>query len=130
MINIKDVNIRNSSESEIPPTSNINIRNSSGVIVRCAEEKDLTAIEHLTAENNEKFEGDIENMFVAEKDVEVVGYISYDPIVKEDKWLGKYYDTKNVVVKDEYIGEGIVSMLIEYLTNFAGDKGMNVRFKH
>lgn len=123
MINIKNVSIRNSSESEIPPTSNINIRNSSGVIVRRAEEKDLTAIERLTAENNEKFDGDIENMFVAEKEGEVVGYVSYDPIVKEDKWLGKYYDTKNVVVKDEYIGEGIVSMLIEYLTNFAGIKG-------
>lgn len=40
--------------------------------------------------------------------------------MKEDKWLGKYYDTKNVVVKDEYIGEGIVSRLIEHLSNFAG----------
>lgn len=69
-------------------------------------------------------------MFVAEKDEEVIGYVSYDPIVKEDKWLGKYYDTKNVVVKDEYIGEGIVSMLIEHLSNFAWDKGMNVRLKH
>lgn len=54
MIDIKDVNIRNSSR----------------VIVRSAEEKDLVAIEHLTAENNEKFDGDIKNMFVAEKDWE------------------------------------------------------------
>jgi len=101
---------------------NVNIRN--------AGKKDSIAIKQLTEENAKKFDGDIENMFVAEKDEEVIGYVSYDPIVKEDKWLGKYYDTKNVVVKDEYIGEGIVSMLIEYLTNFAGDKGMNVRLKH
>jgi len=98
--------------------------------IRSAEKKDLTAIERLTAENNEKFDDDIENMFVAEKDGDVVGYISYDPIIKEDKWLGKHYETKNVVVKDEYIGEVSVSKLIEHLTNFVRDKGMNVRLKH
>jgi len=101
---------------------NVNIRN--------AGKKDSIAIKQLTEENAKKFDGDIENMFVAEKDEEVIGYVSYDPIVKEDKWFGKYYDTKNVVVKEGYIGEGIVSRLIEHLSNFARDKGMNVRLKH
>jgi N-acetylglutamate synthase-like GNAT family acetyltransferase len=122
VIGIKEVDIRDSSELEIPRTSNVNIRD--------AEEKDLTAIERLTAENDEKFDGDIENVFVAEKEGEVIGYISYDPIVKQDKWLGKYYETKNLVVKNEYFGEGVISLLIEHLTNFANDKGMNVRLKH
>ncbi|MDI6917952.1 MAG: GNAT family N-acetyltransferase [Thermoplasmatales archaeon] len=122
MCKIKNVGVRDSSKSKIPPTSNVNIRS--------AEKKDLTAIEQLAAENDEKFDGSIENMFVAEKDGNIIGCISYEPIVKEDKWIGKYYETKNLIVRNGYLGEGIVSKLIEHLTSFAREKGMNVRFKH
>ena len=100
------------------------------VNIRSAEKKDSTAIEQLAAENDEKFDGSIENMFVAEKGNEIIGYVSYEPIVKEDKWLGKYYETKNLIVKNRYLGEGVVSKLIEHLTNFVRDKGMNVRLKY
>lgn len=98
--------------------------------IRAGEEKDVSMLERLSAENNVNFEEDIENIFVAEKDESIVGYISYDSAVKKDKWFGKHYETKKIVVKDEYIGEGIVTMLIQHLTRFAKSKGLNLKIKH
>lgn len=100
------------------------------VKIRAGEKKDRAMLEELSADNNCVFEDSVENIFVAEKDEKVVGYISYGHDVKEDKWFGRYYETKNIVVKDEYLGEGVVVMLIQHLTEFAKNKGLGLKIKH
>ena len=132
-----NVKIRNSSELKIPPASNVNIRDSSeseiprisNVNIRDASEKDISVLKELSADIAFS-EDSIKNIFVAEKGENIVGYISYDSVVKEDKWFGRHYETKNIVVKDEYLGEGIVTMLIQHLTGVAKSKGLGLKIKH
>ena len=99
------------------------------VKIRAGEEKDIGMLKELSADITFS-EDSIKNIFVAEKGGNIVGYISYDPVVKEDKWFGRHYETKNIVVKDEYLGEGIVTMLIQHLTGVAKSKGLGLKIKH
>jgi GNAT superfamily N-acetyltransferase len=120
--------------------------------IRVAEEKDRTALELFGSENEVKFASPIECTFIAEHNGKIIGYISYNPELKEDKWFGKHYETSALVVKEEYLGEGVVtklklsntdfnvkarqeglrllSLLIEELTKFAKSKGLNLKLKH
>ncbi len=98
--------------------------------IRQAEKKDVGQIEKLAEENGQKFENQVENTFVAEADNKIIGYICYDPAVKEDKWLGKHYETSSLLVKEEYLGEGVVTKLIEHLTDAIKSDGVNLKLKH
>lgn len=97
---------------------------------RPAQEKDRDALELLASENGTKYESSIEHTFVTERNGEIIGYISYNPELKDDKWFGKHYETSALVVKEEYLGEGVVTKLIEELTKFIKSKGANLKLKH
>lgn len=98
--------------------------------IRLAEESDRKSLELLASENNLRFESSIEHTFVAERNGEIIGYISYVPELKEDKWFGKHYETSALAVKEEYLGEGVVTKLIEELTKFVKSRGANLKLKH
>ncbi|MDI6708087.1 MAG: GNAT family N-acetyltransferase [Candidatus Thermoplasmatota archaeon] len=98
--------------------------------IRAAKESDRSALELLASENGLKFKSSIEHTLIAEQNGKIIGYVSYTPELKQDKWFGKHYETNALVVKEEYLGEGVVTKLIEEVTELAKSKGVNLKLRH
>jgi ribosomal protein S18 acetylase RimI-like enzyme len=98
---------------------------------RRAVVKDLDAINELTFEMhnhlgalvgikfnkqelaNEMYENeeDIKNVYVAEKDAEVIGYMAFSKEVHENEFFGKYYHLYHMAVKQKFRRKVVASKL-------------------
>lgn len=108
--------------------------------------KDLDAINELTVEmhnylgalvgikfnreelKEEMFESekDLKNVYVAEFDGKVVGYMSFSQKIDENEFFGKYYHLYHLAVKQEFQRKGIASKLFSILLRKAKQENVNI----
>jgi ribosomal protein S18 acetylase RimI-like enzyme len=113
---------------------------------RRATVKDLAAINELTFEMHNhlgalvgvKFnkrdlademyesEEDLKNVYVAEKNRAVVGYMAFSQEIHENEFFGKYYHLYHITVKKEFRREGVASQLLSILLRKAEQKNANI----
>jgi len=116
------------------------------VRVRRASVRDLDAINELTFEMHDylgalvgvKFtledlkhemyrsREDLKNVYVAELDGKVVGYMSFSHKPEENEFFGKYYHLYHIAVKQEHRGKGIATKLLKVLLQKAKREKVNI----
>jgi len=114
--------------------------------VRRAWVKDLDAINQLTLEMHNylgslvgvKFsmeelkeemyenEEDLQNVYVAELNGKVVGYMAFSKEVHMNEFFGKYYHLYHMVVKPEFRRKGIAAKLLNTLFKKAKRENVNI----
>jgi len=114
--------------------------------VRAATAKDLNAVNELTFEmhehlgslvgikftirdlKEEMYENpeDLKNVYAAEQDGKVVGYLSFSPKVEENEFFGKYYHLYHIAVKREFRRQGIATKLFNALLKKAKRENVNI----
>ncbi len=114
--------------------------------VRRALVKDLDAINELTFEmhnhlgalvgikfNMEELkeemyesEEDLKNVYVAELDGKVVGYMAFSQDVHTNEFFGKYYRLYHMAVKQEFRRKGIATKLLSTLLTKAKREQVNI----
>jgi ribosomal protein S18 acetylase RimI-like enzyme len=108
--------------------------------------KDLDAINELTFEmhnflgslvgvrfsvgqlKDEMYENeeDLNNVYVAEFDGKVVGYMAFSQDVRENEFFGKYYHLYHIAVKQEFRMKGVASKLFNILLRKAKRENFNI----
>ena len=108
--------------------------------------KDLDAINELTIEMHNhlgalvgikftmeelkeemyKSEQDLKNVYVAELDGKVVGYMAFSKEIHETEFFGRYYHLYHIVVKQEFRRKGIASKLFNILLEKAKRENVNI----
>jgi ribosomal protein S18 acetylase RimI-like enzyme len=71
-------------------------------------------VEELREEMYEN-EQDLENVYVAEFNGEVVGYMAFSRRMQENEFFGKFYHLYHVAVKHEFRMKGVASKLFNML---------------
>jgi len=108
--------------------------------------KDLNAINELTVEmhnhlgalvgiefskeelKEEMYESkdDLKNLYVAELNGKVIGYVSFSQRVEENEFFGKYYHLYHIAVKQGFRKRGIASKLFSILLQKAKKENVNI----
>jgi len=116
------------------------------MLIRKALIKDLGAVNELTVEmhnylgslvgvkftmedlKHEMYQNkeDLKNVYVAELDEKVVGYMSFSHKPEENEFLGKYYHLYHIAIKQEHRGKGIATKLLEVLLRKAKQENINI----
>jgi ribosomal protein S18 acetylase RimI-like enzyme len=73
-----------------------------------------------------KSEQDLKNVYVAESDGKVVGYISFSPKPEENEFFGKYYHLYHLIVKQEFRRKGIAAKLFKILLRNAKQENVSI----
>jgi len=114
--------------------------------VRQALVKDLDALNELTFEMHDylgslvgveftvedlkdemyRNEEDLKNVYVAESDGKVVGYMSFSHKPEENEFFGRYCHLYHITVKREHRGKGIATKLIKVLLRKAKQENVNI----
>jgi GNAT superfamily N-acetyltransferase len=71
-------------------------------------------------------EKDLTNVYVAEFDGKVVGYMAFSPNIRENEFFGKYYDLYHIAVKQEFQRKGVASKLLNMLSRKAKREKVNI----
>jgi ribosomal protein S18 acetylase RimI-like enzyme len=71
-------------------------------------------------------EGDLKNVYVAESDGKVVGYMAFSQDVRENEFFGRYYHLYHIAVKQEFQRKGVGTKLLSILLKKANRKNMNI----
>jgi ribosomal protein S18 acetylase RimI-like enzyme len=66
------------------------------------------------------------NVYVAEFDGKVVGYMAFSPNIHENEFFGKYYDLYHIAVKQEFRRKGVASKLLNMLSRKAKRENVNI----
>jgi ribosomal protein S18 acetylase RimI-like enzyme len=113
---------------------------------RKATVKDLAAINELTFEMHNhlgalvglKFnkqdlademyesEEDLKNVYVAQKNRAVVGYMAFSQEIHENEFFGRYYHLYHIAVKKEFRRKGVASQLLSILLRKAEQENVNI----
>ena len=113
--------------------------------IRRAVVKDLDAINELTFEmhsflgslvgvrftmrqlKDEMYDGkDLKNVYTAESNGKVVGYMAFSQDVRENEFFGKHYHLFHMAVKQEFRRKGVASRLFNILLRKAKRENVNV----
>jgi len=71
-------------------------------------------------------EKDLTNVYVAEFDGKVVGYMAFSQNTHENEFFGKYYDLYHIAVKQEFQRKGVASKLLNMLSRKAKRENVNI----
>ena len=71
-------------------------------------------------------EDDLKNVYVAESEGDVIGYISFSHKTEENEFFGKYYHLYHIVVKREFRGKGAAAKLFNILLKKAKRENVNI----
>jgi len=69
---------------------------------------------------------DLKNVYVAELDGKVVGYMSFSHKPEENEFFGKYYHLYHITVKQEHRGKGLATKLLNVLLQKAKRENVNI----
>jgi len=114
--------------------------------IRAASANDLNAVNELTFEMHEHLGSlvgikftfgdlkeemcenpeDLKNVYVAEQDGKIVGYLSFSPKVEENEFFGKYYHLYHIAVRREFRRQGIATKLFNALLKKAKRENVNI----
>jgi N-acetylglutamate synthase-like GNAT family acetyltransferase len=116
------------------------------IYTRKATVKDLVAINELTfemhnhlgalaglkftkqdlAEEMYESEEDLNDVYVAEENAEVVGYMAFSQEICENEFFGRYIHLYHIVVKKEFRRKRVASKLFSILLKKAERKNVNI----
>jgi len=68
----------------------------------------------------------LDEVYVAEVDGEVVGYISFSEKIHEDEWCGRYLRLDHLIVDEKHRRKGYGTKLLEFLLQKAQKDDTNV----
>ena len=68
----------------------------------------------------------LDEVYVAEVDRKVVGYISFSNKIREDEWCGRYYALEHLIVDEEHRRKGYGTKLFEALLESAQRDNANI----
>jgi ribosomal protein S18 acetylase RimI-like enzyme len=71
-------------------------------------------------------EKDLTNVYVAEFDRKVVGYMAFSQNIHENEFFGKYYHLYHIAVKQEFRRKGVASKLFNILLRKAKRENVNI----
>jgi ribosomal protein S18 acetylase RimI-like enzyme len=71
-------------------------------------------------------EKDLTNVYVAEFDGKVVGYMSFSQNIHENEFFGKHYHLYHIAVKQEFRRKGVASKLFKILLRKAKRENVNI----
>ena len=71
-------------------------------------------------------EKDLTNVYVAEFDGKVVGYMAFSQNILENEFFGKYYDLYHIEVEQEFQRKGVASRLLNALSRKAKRENVNI----
>lgn len=71
-------------------------------------------------------ENDLKNVYVAEFDGNVVGYIAFSERIHKNEFFGKYYHLYHIAVKRGFRRKGVASNLLHILLKKAKKENVNI----
>jgi len=71
-------------------------------------------------------EEDLKNVYVAESDGKVIGYMSFSHRTEENEFFGEYYHLYHIVVKREFRGKWAATKLFNILLRKAKRENVNI----
>jgi len=89
----------------------------------------LVGISFSVDELEDEFYGEtdsLDEVYVAEIEGEVVGYLSFTHRVFEDEWCGRYYRLDHLIVDEEHRRKGYGTKLLEVMLQKAQNDDANV----